>query len=106
VLLYAQADPLDAASFPTRRSSDLDILHPGNQFVATLLDGSGESHLLPVQGRGLLSVARDTLDSDQAQDALLCPGHGGRSIVTDRSEEHTSELQSRENLVCRLLLEK
>src|SRR5690606_40253214 len=24
---------------------------------------------------------------------------------TDRSEEHTSELQSRENLVCRLLLE-
>src|SRR5690606_40947178 len=33
---------------------------------------------------------------------------GGRylavvTVVTDRSEEHTSELQSRENLVCRLL---
>src|SRR5436309_6093228 len=26
--------------------------------------------------------------------------------ATNRSEEHTSELQSRENLVCRLLLEK
>src|SRR5690606_40509028 len=26
--------------------------------------------------------------------------------LEDRSEEHTSELQSRENLVCRLLLEK
>src|SRR5690606_41091402 len=26
--------------------------------------------------------------------------------ITPRSEEHTSELQSRENLVCRLLLEK
>src|SRR5690606_41428991 len=26
--------------------------------------------------------------------------------VAERSEEHTSELQSRENLVCRLLLEK
>src|SRR5690606_5568586 len=26
--------------------------------------------------------------------------------ATARSEEHTSELQSRENLVCRLLLEK
>src|SRR5207302_4305562 len=26
--------------------------------------------------------------------------------MTRRSEEHTSELQSRENLVCRLLLEK
>src|SRR5690606_40243905 len=27
-------------------------------------------------------------------------------IVISQSEEHTSELQSRENLVCRLLLEK
>src|SRR5690606_39613397 len=27
-------------------------------------------------------------------------------IIAHRSEEHTSELQSRENLVCRLLLEK
>src|SRR5690606_42066448 len=31
----------------------------------------------------------------------IAPGRLGR-----RSEEHTSELQSRENLVCRLLLEK
>src|SRR5690606_41568861 len=29
-----------------------------------------------------------------------------RTLVSWRSEEHTSELQSRENLVCRLLLEK
>src|SRR5690606_29761640 len=29
-----------------------------------------------------------------------------RKKMIDRSEEHTSELQSRENLVCRLLLEK
>src|SRR6266511_2357439 len=29
-----------------------------------------------------------------------------RTDETSRSEEHTSELQSRENLVCRLLLEK
>src|SRR5690606_40899006 len=33
--------------------------------------------------------------------------HGRRRIkIAERSEEHTSELQSRENLVCRLLLEK
>src|SRR5690606_39306110 len=32
------------------------------------------------------------------------PGLAG--AVAPRSEEHTSELQSRENLVCRLLLEK
>src|SRR2546430_11954468 len=29
-----------------------------------------------------------------------------RNLVTARSEEHTSELQSQSNLVCRLLLEK
>src|SRR3712207_8896927 len=28
------------------------------------------------------------------------------SLITSRSEEHTSELQSRQYLVCRLLLEK
>src|SRR5690606_39863552 len=35
-------------------------------------------------------------------------GHGVPSLAgwAERSEEHTSELQSRENLVCRLLLEK
>src|SRR5690606_41960740 len=32
--------------------------------------------------------------------------HEGDVAVPARSEEHTSELQSRENLVCRLLLEK
>src|SRR5690242_17917830 len=30
----------------------------------------------------------------------------GKTKITDRSEEHTSELQSHVNLVCRLLLEK
>src|SRR5690606_41615800 len=29
-----------------------------------------------------------------------------KDAIENRSEEHTSELQSRENLVCRLLLEK
>src|SRR5690606_41348111 len=33
-------------------------------------------------------------------------GARSRSAARPRSEEHTSELQSRENLVCRLLLEK
>src|SRR5207302_8245628 len=36
--------------------------------------------------------------------APSCPGT--RTADFRRSEEHTSELQSRENLVCRLLLEK
>src|SRR3712207_9184478 len=41
--------------------------------------------------------------------ALPCrtrTGPGSASTSTPRSEEHTSELQSRQYLVCRLLLEK
>src|SRR3712207_8565730 len=34
------------------------------------------------------------------------PGVGRFARIHDRSEEHTSELQSRQYLVCRLLLEK
>src|SRR5690606_40958456 len=38
--------------------------------------------------------------------ALDSAGLPSATHPTQRSEEHTSELQSRENLVCRLLLEK
>src|SRR5690625_6997286 len=43
------------------------------------------------------------------QFVLITPTYGGgngRGAVPKRSEEHTSELQSRGHLVCRLLLEK
>src|SRR5690606_41557404 len=41
------------------------------------------------------------------QFVTLCPlGLPTVRSTQDRSEEHTSELQSRENIVCRLLLEK
>src|SRR5690606_41462302 len=42
---------------------------------------------------GLISAGAESTDPDGVPDVF-------------RSEEHTSELQSRENLVCRLLLEK
>src|SRR5688572_32387501 len=45
--------------------------------------------------------ARHVADPDPAE-ALV---HAG-GIAAGRSEEHTSELQSQSNLVCRLLLEK
>src|SRR5690606_39672304 len=40
------------------------------------------------------------------RDGLLVSASCSMHLPKDRSEEHTSELQSRENLVCRLLLEK
>src|SRR2546427_8200478 len=55
---------------------------------------------LPICCRGRAQPA-DASDHDR------CGGiaHRGRDL-TRRSEEHTSELQSQSNLVCRLLLEK
>src|SRR5690606_41329293 len=52
------------------------------------------------------------LPAPEIRQAAAEPSAGGGPLVGDRrllpprSEEHTSELQSRENLVCRLLLEK
>src|SRR2546427_4711631 len=37
---------------------------------------------------------------------MAAPGAVDHCLVVARSEEHTSELQSQSNLVCRLLLEK
>src|SRR5690606_41082433 len=56
-----------------------------------------------VAGR-LLGLLRRGLGLLQARGR---PGRAARRrAAAGRSEEHTSELQSRENLVCRLLLEK
>src|SRR5947209_9278754 len=55
-------------------------------------------------------LLRQLLETDEA--GLLPPGRHQASLILhslasiSRSEEHTSELQSRQYLVCRLLLEK
>src|SRR5947209_16596815 len=53
----------------------------------------------------ILVGAGTVLDEEAAR---KCAGAGAQFLVTPgfRSEEHTSELQSRQYLVCRLLLEK
>src|SRR2546430_13553849 len=55
------------------------------------------------------ATAQRTEDGDQVADALdhaREPDGGVGVLGAQRSEEHTSELQSQSNLVCRLLLEK
>src|SRR5438874_10325174 len=74
----------------------------------------GQEHLL---GRG--HVLRDMIESGRVESLILWgpPGSGKTTLAhllaaasgapaVSRSEEHTSELQSRRDLVCRLLLEK
>src|SRR5690606_41068302 len=71
-----------------------------NTKVAVLLFGF-------VHGFGLATKLQDfTLSPDGLVANLLAFNLGVEIGQLLRSEEHTSELQSRENLVCRLLLEK
>src|SRR5205807_9129225 len=86
-------------SFPTRRSSDLGAVHPGDR-------AGCRPRCWPPGGR---SAARaDRADCGRAHMSwratvlTIFP----EMLPGPRSEEHTSELQSPCNLVCRLLLEK
>src|SRR5439155_24582829 len=88
--------------FPTRRSSDLLPRRPLGQ-PGSLPRGPLRHY------RGATTRSKPLLDSGSA---WWLP-RGRFSIMTKRtswqrtrSEEHTSELQSRGHLVCRLLLEK
>src|SRR5207253_4261497 len=88
-------------SFPTRRSSDLLKRHhaatgiwPGPRSRRTICRGSAHQSA----GPGAAPRIHDHQRTD------LSAGHLLSLLV--RSEEHTSELQSRGHLVCRLLLEK
>src|SRR2546422_7475627 len=55
----------------------------------------------------LLTLAQLRLVVERDTERLGDPGRAGLVLLREpRSEEHTSELQSRLHLVCRLLLEK
>src|SRR3712207_7960396 len=60
---------------------------------------STSPHRDPMKGRvvGVIGISQDITDRVEAERRLQ---------ESERSEEHTSELQSRQYLVCRLLLEK
>src|SRR5699024_12767344 len=86
-------------SFPTRRSSDLERLlnHCAKQGI----------RLKNVRRRSLRAVAASATPQDFAALRTFAQERGWHIVQEKaRSEEHTSELQSRFDLVCRLLLEK
>src|SRR5699024_12853958 len=97
LLLYSPARHHSCLhSFPTRRSSDLTRTRE----IDIQLSGRSEERI----GRHG-PVEHDVVIDQQVS---VCESRNSMDLQTDtcRSEEHTSELQSRFDLVCRLLLEK
>src|SRR5690606_41943504 len=93
-------------SFPTRRSADLP--GPDDTTATAPADAPPHDHIdrrieqpLPfLAGNGPLETILEINSRVSTRTARRSMWSCGRS------EEHTSELQSRENLVCRLLLDK
>src|SRR5690606_40421847 len=93
-------------SFPTRRSSDLGPETRGGtaNCAVTISDEAINS---PVFSKANTLIAMNLPSLDKFYLKVLDNGNiiFNSSLIKDkelRSEEHTSELQSRENLVCRL----
>src|SRR5207253_11401038 len=87
LLLYCSAHHRNLHSFPTRPSSDLKLVPacPCSRKVPSPPSAA------PARTLAAVRCSRSASKATQS---------------TQRSEEHTSELQSRGHLVCRLLLEK
>src|SRR5206468_12322344 len=89
-------------SFPTRRSSDLGFRDDPDSRLRSV----GAAH----DSADVVVVDADRLGGeplgDQGYGERDCNDADARESLRPRSEEHTSELQSRSDLVCRLLLEK
>src|SRR5207253_3483702 len=92
----------DLHSFPTRRSSDLGGELPDDRDRGCVPVTHPSRHF-PAQGGAVCQPSVQALPLQHAEFTL---GHVQPTAMFGRSEEHTSELQSRGHLVCRLLLEK
>src|SRR5699024_12741827 len=89
-------------SFPTRRSSDL-VTFPLFVTVNVYVTCSPASETSFLSASFTKSIAGSCSAGTSTSSGGLT---GGKLGSSGRSEEHTSELQSRFDLVCRLLLEK
>src|SRR5206468_12660870 len=100
--LHSAAPPPALRSFPTRRSSDL--------VGAVVIMRFGENAKKVIES---VKAKLDEMKSTLPPGLEIVPTYDRSELIDrsienlkGRSEEHTSELQSRSDLVCRLLLAK
>src|SRR5690606_41411838 len=96
----------DRRSLPTRRSSDLafiglPVMHLRSGDVVPAHDAASVSELALAVADALNPSDAADMTSRHQTDAYLRWLEQNQAVFWElRSEEHTSELQSRENLVC------
>src|SRR5690606_40379692 len=96
----------DLHSFPTRRSSDLVVVIAVQTVLRPMLDrGIRPDFVTALDYHEISTRFYEGLTREDLEGITLVAEPKVNPAVLDafRSEEHTSELQSRENLVCRLL---
>src|SRR5207247_8686331 len=106
ILLLASPPPPTPPLFPSTtlfRSYAVSGASANATTHASMPRHSQTAAATPVHVRGKSSIAASTLMLASASSAPLAIPVASIKV---RSEEHTSELQSRVDLVCRLLLEK
>src|SRR3712207_7696642 len=79
----------------------LQQYYPQLTFSVQIIETQGDKDLISHFGNSEVSLK--SFFTKEIERSLL---EGNINIAVHRSEEHTSELQSRQYLVCRLLLEK
>src|SRR2546427_4682040 len=79
----------------------------GGRAVAKILVADDNSNIQKMVGLALKDQGIDVVAVGNGEAAVIFQGqpHHLLDVTVVRSEEHTSELQSQSNLVCRLLLE-
>src|SRR5690554_7613141 len=88
-----------------RRTSDLVLgVQTPHHFRSEAIDFAISGKRNQCHGSGLAGLKTNSGAGGHVQSEAA--GFGAVEIQSRRSEEHTSELQSRPHLVCRLLLEK
>src|SRR2546429_4390180 len=91
----------------TVRLSDLSVLRVNeNTLLEIRSQSEGQGSILDLKSGSCYFFNRSKPASIQFRTPLISGAIRGTEFNLDRSEEHTSELQSRLHLVCRLLLEK
>src|SRR5690554_5277394 len=103
VILSGEDTVLDLHEVAATLSQTVPMLQAEYEgVVSILIDGGAEADQVSIAARQSLLAERIV----RAINRVLAGGDGAVQAADSRSEEHTSELQSRPHLVCRLLLEK